>query len=76
VEAKGRDGSVRKILLEVKPAAQTKPPSTPKRKTKRYITEVVTYGVNQAKWEAAKEYCLDRGWEFSVITEQDLFKKK
>lgn len=76
VEAIGRDGSVRKMLLEVKPVAQTQPPKTPKRKTKRYITEVMTYGVNQAKWEAAKEFCLDRGWEFAVITEQELFKKK
>lgn len=76
VEAVGRDGGVRKMILEVKPAAQTQPPAQPKRKTKRYISEVVTYGVNQAKWKAAKEYCDDKGWEFSVITEQDLFKKK
>lgn len=76
VEAKGRDGSVKKMLLEVKPAAQTKAPTTPKRKTKRYITEVMTYGVNQAKWQAAKEFCDLRGWEFKVITEAELFSKK
>lgn len=75
VEAKQPDGSIRKILIEVKPAAQTKPPKTPKRKTKRYITEVMTWGVNEAKWKAAQEYCLDRGWEFQIITEADLFKK-
>lgn len=76
VEAVGRDGGVKKMILEVKPAAQTQPPVQPKRKTKRYISEVMTYGVNQAKWNAAKEYCADRGWEFLVITEQELFKKK
>ena len=74
-EIKMADGSIKKILIEVKPAAQTRPPKTPKRKTKRYITEVMTYGVNEAKWKAAREYCQDRGWEFKIITEAELFKK-
>ena len=75
VEAKLADGSIKKMLLEVKPAAQTKPPKAPKRRTKRYLSEVMTYGVNEAKWKAAKEYCLDKGWEFRIITEAELFKK-
>jgi len=25
-----------------------------------------------AKWESAKEFCLDRGWEFKIITEKEL----
>lgn len=75
VEAKGRDGVVRKILIEVKPHAQTQEPKVQSRKTKRYITEVVTYGVNQAKWKAAEEYCKDKGWEFLILTEEQLFKK-
>ena len=72
VEVKGRDGNVRKMLLEVKPRSQTQEPKNQSRKTKRYITEVVTYGINQAKWKAATEYCMDRGWEFKVITEEHL----
>jgi hypothetical protein len=75
VEAKLADGSIKKMLLEVKPAAQTQPPKSPKRKTKRYISEVMTYGINEAKWKAAKEFCLDKGWEFRIITEAELFKK-
>lgn len=75
VEVVTNDGSIKKMLLEVKPAAQTKPPAPPKRKTKRYITEVMTYGVNEAKWKAAKEYCIEKGWEFRIITEAELFKK-
>ena len=67
--------SVKKMLLEVKPAAQTQPPKSPKRRTKRYISEVMTYGVNEAKWKAAREYCKDKGWEFRIITEAELFKK-
>ena len=75
VEAVGRDGGVKKMLLEVKPRAQTEAPKEQKRKTKRYITEVVTYGVNQAKWKAAEEFCKDKGWEFLIITEEQLFRK-
>jgi hypothetical protein len=60
------------MLLEVKPKIQTKPPDVQKRKTKRYINEVVTWGVNQSKWKAAEEYCLDRGWEFKILTEEHL----
>jgi len=75
VEAVGRDGETRKMLLEVKPKAQTQEPKRPQRTTKRYITEVMTYGVNQAKWKAAEDYCRHKGWEFRVITESDLFKK-
>jgi hypothetical protein len=48
------------------------PPEPKKRVTKQYINEVVTYGVNQAKWKAAQEFCLDRGWEFRVMTEEHL----
>ena len=60
------------IMIEVKPYKQTQPPKQRSRVTKQYITEVTTYGVNQAKWVAAEEYCKDRGWEFKVITETDL----
>lgn len=76
VEAVGRDGGVRKMLLEVKPDAQTQEPKRQQRKTKRYITEVMTWGVNQAKWKAAEEYCREKGWEFRLITEKELFAKK
>jgi hypothetical protein len=75
VEAVGRDGETRKMLLEVKPKAQTQEPKVQSRKTKRYITEVMTYGVNQAKWKAAEDFCRNKGWEFRLITETELFKK-
>jgi hypothetical protein len=47
-------------------------PKVQKRKTKGYIYEVVEYAKNMAKWEAAKEWCLDRGYEFKVLTENEL----
>lgn len=76
VEAIGRDGETKKMLLEVKPKAQTQEPKKPKRNTKRYISEVMTWGVNQAKWKAAQDFCQDKGWDFKLITEAELFAKK
>lgn len=60
------------MVIEVKPERETKEPKPKKRVTKQYLQEVVTYGINQSKWKAAEEYCLDRGWEFKVITEKHL----
>jgi len=72
VKSRGRDGSLKTMMLEVKPKKQTMEPEKKKRVTKQYINEVVTWGVNQAKWKAATEYCLDRGWQFMLITEDHL----
>jgi hypothetical protein len=66
------DNSIKSILVEIKPLVQTREPKVKSRKTKQYITEVATWGVNQAKWKAAQEFCADRGWEFKLITESDL----
>jgi hypothetical protein len=33
---------------------------------------VKTYGVNEAKWKAAKSFCADRGWNFIIMTEKEL----
>ena len=62
----------RKYLVEVKTLSQTMEPKTQKRHTKRYINEVVTWRVNNAKWKAATEFCKDQNWEFKIITEKEL----
>jgi hypothetical protein len=72
VKVKTRHGTMKTLMIEVKPKKQTIPPEPRKRITKQYVTEVTTYGVNQAKWKAAQEYCLDRGWEFKIMTEEHL----
>jgi|TARA_B100001093_G_scaffold492532_1_gene533750 hypothetical protein len=59
-------------LIEIKPKKQTQPPKEPKRRTKRYINEVMTYIKNTSKWETAEAYCLDRGWEFQIWNEDTL----
>ena len=70
-----KDGKKETTLIEIKPAAQTKPPvlkegTSPK--SRKYINEVFTWGVNQAKWKAATAYCADRGWSFKILTENEL----
>ena len=72
IKVKNKEGKANKFLVEIKPERFTKPPPIPKRKTKKFIQEVFTYGTNQAKWKYANEYCLDRGWDFLVLTEKDL----
>lgn len=72
VKIKKPDGTIKTMVVEVKPEKQTKEPEVKKRVTKQYLQEVMTYGVNQAKWNAAKEFCSDRGWEFIILTEKHL----
>lgn len=69
---KSADGRIKTYLIEIKPYYQTIAPQIKTRITKQYINEVCTYGVNTAKWKAAREFCLDRRWEFRILTEKDL----
>lgn len=66
------EGKKETLLIEVKPEKQTKPPERKNKKSKTFITEVRTWGVNEAKWKAAKEFCKDRGWKFAIFTEREL----
>jgi hypothetical protein len=72
VQTKNKQGMLESRILEVKPKSQAVAPKAKKRVTKQYIQEVMTYGINEAKWKAATEYCKDRNWKFMVITEDDL----
>ena len=76
-------GKPKTTMIEIKPHAQTRPPdirkknNTPSgRVSRRYLNEVKTWGVNEAKWNAAQAYCLDRGWEWVIMTEYELGIKK
>ena len=72
IKARESDGQVKKYIIEVKPQRQTKPPAKPKRQTRGYIREAYEYAKNKAKWKAANECCLDRGFEFKILTEKEL----
>ena len=73
IKVKESDGSIKKYMIEIKPSKQTVPPPKPKRQTQKYISEVYEYAKNQSKWESAREWCADNGYEFKVITEHELF---
>lgn len=71
-KCKTADDKTKTMVLEIKPEKQTQLPAPRKRITESYKNEIKTYAINQAKWDAAIEYCKDRGWEFRLITESDL----
>lgn len=72
IKVKSKNNITEKYLIEIKPEKFTKPPEIPKKKTKRFIDEVFQYGVNEAKWKAAFEFCTDRNMKFMILTEKDL----
>lgn len=77
VKYKNKKGEEIIEMIEVKPYAQViGPPENPKRKTKAWATAVQTYITNQAKWEAAKEFCEEKGWRWRIITEKELGIKR
>lgn len=75
VKKRAPDGSIQCDMIEIKPFKQTQPPAvleSKNAKSRRYINEVMTWGINSAKWKAARAYCEDRGWNFVIITEREL----
>ena len=73
MKVKQKSGNVKKFLIEVKPKSQCKSPvKNPKRKTRNWYKQVKAWGINQAKWKSAEEYCKDKGMEFKILTEDHL----
>lgn len=72
MKIENKHGNIKKYLIEVKPKKFTQEPVKPKRITKHFIQEVHTYGINQAKWKAAREFCATKGFEFIILTEDEL----
>lgn len=72
--AKMRDkhGIIKKYLIEVKPHSQTLPPVQKNRKTKTLARQQAEYVKNQAKWQAANEWCSKKNMTFVVLTEKHL----
>lgn len=63
---------VKRYLIEIKPSKQTKPPTTKYKNRKHFLYEQAMYIKNQAKWQAATEYCKKKNLEFIIITEKEL----
>jgi hypothetical protein len=75
VKVKSTDEKTKVYLIEVKPKSQTKQPEPPKTKktSKSKIAEMRNWIINNAKWSAARSLCEDKGWEFKILTEENLF---
>ncbi len=73
LKLKQADGKIVKKLIEIKPQYQTSAPKLQKKLTPKYIAEVKTWGVNEAKWNAAKRFCEEHNIAFEILTERDLF---
>lgn len=72
VQMRTSENKINTLIIEVKPYAQTLEPVKKSERSRKYINEVLTYGVNQAKWRAADEFCRDRNWQFKIMTEKDI----
>lgn len=74
VTMKLANGEIVKRIIEVKPSSQCGPPKLREKKkvTPKYIKEVETWAVNEAKWKAARKWCEKHDHEFQIITERDL----
>jgi hypothetical protein len=72
-EIKMKDNSIKKVLIEVKPEKQTKPPTVSNRKKqKTIIYENHNYAINLAKWDAAKKWAEKKGYLFFILNEKHL----
>jgi len=75
VKMRTPNGGVNKYLIEVKPYKQTIPPTNHgNKKPKTLIIEQVNYAINYAKWDAAKQWCDENGYIFTIFTEKDIQK--
>lgn len=69
IQVKTSDGKMKTYLVEIKPYLQTKAPVPGKKKQKTFLTEVLTWAKNDAKWKATLDYCKKHGVEFMILTE-------
>ena len=70
---KTKEGVIKKLLIEVKPEKQTKPPIiTPRKKQKTILYEKYQYAINTAKWQAAQSWCKTKGYTFLILNEKHL----
>ena len=74
IKYKDKNGHIIQNMIEVKPAAQTKPPSSKGKRKKQQLYETITYAINIAKWKAATEFCNKYGMKFRIVTEMELFR--
>lgn len=67
-----------KFLVEIKSKGETSPPKQPKKQTNKammnYQKALITFHINQSKWEAAREFAKNNNMKFIILTEDELKK--
>ena len=73
---KTQGGGVNEYLVEIKPKAQIQPPQMPTKRSKKAIESykflAEQYVKNMDKYNAAKSYADQRGWDFIILTEDTI----
>lgn len=79
-ELKREDGSISKVVAEVKASSETNEPKLGANPTSKQIKNfeyaLKMYNKNLSKWKYMIEYCERKGFEFIIITEQQLGPNK
>lgn len=75
-ELKRSDGSISRVVAEVKPFSETLEPKLAPNPTakqlKNFEYSLKMYSSNLDKWKTCIEYCKMKGFDFIIITEQNL----
>jgi len=72
IKIRQRNGSIKKMIIEIKPKKQCKPPKPVTRKTRKWLNEIKTYSINEAKWKSATKWCENNDMEFKILNEDHL----
>lgn len=66
-------GNIKKVLIEVKSKHETvEPVKTPRTSEKTYNQAKLTWLTNSSKWKTARQYAKNKGYEFVILTEDQL----
>ena len=73
---KDRNGTIKKLLIEVKPHKLLSPPIFSNRKSQSTLLyENKQYAINMAKFAAAKQWCEKNNYTFLILTEREIAPK-
>jgi len=75
------DGEYQEWIIEIKPESQTQKPiyegkNMTLKKLESYNYNMKIWITNQAKFKAAKEWAINRGFRFGVVDEKFLFNSQ
>lgn len=72
IEYVDKNGTLHKDVFEVKPKKFTKKSRSRTQHTKDF--ENYQYIVNMAKFHAAEQWCMHRGYKFTILSEDSIFR--